>query len=210
MSIAAPPGRRTQPAPGNGGRYHWTVDRLYRATAAGVFDEPNRLELIDGDLREKEKVNPPHAIATVRTARRLRALFEPSRCVREEKPIHLDFDGEPVPDVLVADGSDEDYATNHPVPRSTRLIVEVADTSVTYDTGDKAILYAQAGIADYWVLLVNPRELLVYRNPTPDGYDGEPQRLHEGDTVSPLFAPDVTIAVANLLPPRSRPEPDAA
>jgi Uma2 family endonuclease len=175
-----------------------------------VFDEPNRLELIHGDLREKEKVNPPHAIATVRTARRFRTLFEPSCCVREEKPVHLDFDGEPVPDVLVAEGNDESYAAQHPAPQNVRLLVEVADSSVTYDTGDKAFLYAHAGIADYWVLLVNPRELLIYRNPTPDGYRGEPQRLHESDIVSPLFAPDVTIAVADLLPPPSRPDSDAA
>jgi hypothetical protein len=47
--------------------------------------------------------------------------------------------------------------------------------------------------------------VLVDRNPTPEGY-AEPLRLRDGDVVAPLFAPCVTIAVADLLP-RPRPEP---
>lgn len=210
MSIAVPPGRRAQPAPSNGGRFHWTVDTFYRAIAAGVFDEPSRLELVKGEIWDRDVMNPPHATVTARIAQRFRTLFEPRWFVREEKPLHLDFDGEPVPDVLVVDGDLNDYAQRHPGPDDVRLVVEVTDTTVERDTVEKALLYAQAGIADYWVSLLNSRELLVFRNPTPNGYNGEPQRLHDGDTVTPLFAPDVTIAVANLLPPRSRPEPDAA
>jgi len=199
VSIAAPPGRRTQAAPSNGGRFHWTVDTFYRAIAAGVFDEPSRLELIHGDLLEKETVNPPHARVTERIARLFRVRFEPGFWVLEEKPLHLASDGEPIPDVQIVNGAPEQYEDHHPTGEDVRLVVEVTDTTVERDTVEKVFLYAQAGIADYWVSLINNRELLVYRNPTPDGY-GEPQRLRHGDNVTPLFAPDVTLAVADLLP----------
>lgn len=182
------------------GKYHWTVDTFYRAIAAGVFDEPNRLELIRGELWEKEIVNPPHAAVTGRIARLCRRLFEPEFTVCEEKPIHIDSDGEPIPDITVVTGTPETYETRHPAPEEVRLIVEVADSSVTRDTQDKALLYAQAGIHDYWVSLVNERQLLVHRNPTSNGYAGDPLRLRAEDTVSPLFAPNVIIAVADLLP----------
>ena len=70
-------------------RYHWTVDAFYRAVSAGVFDEPKRLELVNGELWEKEPVNPPHASLTERIARIFRRVFEPEFVVREEKPFHL-------------------------------------------------------------------------------------------------------------------------
>lgn len=184
------------------GRYHWTVDAFYRAIDAGVFEEPNVLELVRGEIWKRDKMNPPHATVTTRIARRMRDLFEPNFCIREEKPIHLAFDGEPVPDVLVANGSHEDYEERHPVSENIRLLVEVADTSVDRDTREKALLYAQAGIPDYWVVLLNARQVLVHRQPTPEGYP-DPRRLLEDDTVTPLFAPDVTIAVADLLPRRA-------
>ncbi len=206
LSISVAPNRQTS---SNGGRFHWTVDTFYRAIDAGVFDEPSRLELIRGDLLEKETVNPPHARVTERIARLFRAQFEPRFWVLEEKPLHLASDGEPIPDVQIVNGAPEQYADHHPTSDDVRLVVEVTDTTVERDTVEKVLLYAQAGIADYWVSLLNSRELLVFRNPTPNGYDGEPQRLHDGDTVAPLFALDVTIAVADLLP-RLRPASDVA
>lgn len=189
---------RFQPTSGTG-RYHWTVDTFYRAISVGVFGEPNRLELIRGDIWEKEKGNPPHARVTERIARLFRALLEPRFWVLEEKPLHLAFDGEPMPDIQVVVGSPEDYEDRHPTSDDVRLVVEVADASVERDTGEKALLHAQAGILDYWVPLINQRELLVYRDPTPDGYDA-PQRLTEADFINPRAAPDVVIAVRDLLP----------
>lgn len=193
MTVIAPTKYSQQP-----GRYHWTVEAFYRAIAAGVFDEPSRIEVIHGELLEKEKVNPPHATVTVRIMRRFRADFEPEFCVREEKPIRIAFDGEPVPDITVVNGSDEDYEAMHPRPEDVALLVEVADSTESYDTVDKALLYAQAGIADYWVSLVRRRELWVFRNPTPDGY-ADPIHLREGDTISPLFAPGIVLEVRDLI-----------
>lgn len=182
----------------NPGRFHWTVDVFYRAIDAGVFDEPKRMELVKGELWTKEIVNPPHAITTRRIARLLRGIFEPDFFVSEEKPVHLSTDGEPIPDASVARGNEAVYAARHPTNAETILVVEVADTTVARDTGEKALLYAQAGIPEYWVSLINERDLFVYRNPTESGYD-EPLRLTENDTVHPLARPDVEIAVRELL-----------
>jgi Uma2 family endonuclease len=179
-------------------RYHWTVEAFYRAISAGVFDEPKRIEVINGELLEKEKVNPPHATVTIRIMRHFRAAFEPEFCVREEKPIRIAFDGEPIPDVTVVSGNDEDYEAAHPRPEDVRLLVEVADSTEVFDTRNKARLYARAGITDYWVSLVRRQELWVFRNPLRNRY-ADPIRLHDGDSISPLFAPDVVFSVRDLI-----------
>lgn len=188
----------TRPVAGRNGRFHWTVDTFYRAIGAGVFDEPKRLELVNGELWEKEPVNPPHAALTRRIFRLLRRLLEPTLLVIMEQPLHLTNDGEPHPDVYVAVGSEEDYETRHPTSEEARLVVEVADATVERDTTEKALLYARAGIPEYWVSVIPTRELRVYRGPTPDGYP-EPTVLRDGDTVHPLAAPEIEIAVGELL-----------
>ena len=91
-------------------------------------------------------------------------------------------------------------------PATAILVVEVADTSLTVDTGDKAELYAAGGIADYWVVDLNNRVLIVRRDPRPDpaSQSGSSYatvlRLLPGQTVSPLAATQPTVNVADLLP----------
>ena len=83
-------------------------------------------------------------------------------------------------------------------------MVEVADSTLARDTTVKAEMYATAGIADYWVLDLAHRELLVFRDPAtlPDG--GAAYRTHftldATESVSPLAMPGATVRVLDLLP----------
>jgi Uma2 family endonuclease len=184
------------------GRFQWTVDAFYRASAGGVFNEPKQWELVNGELWKKDPVNPPHAETTGRIADMFRDSFARRFRIREEKPIHLSMYSEPVPDVAVVVARNEGYGDRHLGPDEIALIVEVADTSVHRDTVEKVLLYAQAGIADYWVSLIPTRELLVFRSPTSEGYL-ESACLSETDYIRPLAAPDVEFAVRDLIVPIS-------
>lgn len=184
---------------GSSNRFHWTVDTFYRAVGAGVFDEPKRLELVYGDLREKETVNLPHATTTSRTAERIRRLFQDQFYVREEKPVRLGNDTEPLPDIAVVQGVNKDYEARHPDADDIALLIEVANTTADYVTGEKARMYARSGISDYWVILINRRELIVFRDSTLEGYASRSQ-LSEADTVTPLAASTVITSVRDLLP----------
>lgn len=186
-------GGETGPVP-----YHWTVDALYRAYNAGVFEDPQRLELIHGRIIRKMSQNAPHASLRRRLSRRLRGSMEPSFLVMEESPLRLALDGEPVPDLFIVTGTEEDYDQRHPTQSNAMLVVEVSDTTVTYDLGEKALLYAEAGIADYWVVLVNEAAIVRHRGPTPEGYK-EVARLAGNDALSPLAAPEAVWTVDALL-----------
>ena len=178
--------------------YHWTVDALYRALDAGVFEHPERLELIQGRLIENMSQNAPHASLRRRLGRLLRASLEPPFLVMEESSLRLALDGEPVPDVLVVTGAESDYDLKHPTQAEAVLVVEVSDTSATYDLGGKSILYAEASIADYWVVLVNEAVIVVHREPSPDGYK-DVTRLNGSDTLAPLAMPEAVWSVDALL-----------
>lgn len=174
----------------------WTVDEFYRAAEAGEFADPSRLELIHGRIQEKMPEGGRHTGLRRRMARRLRTALEPHSFVCEECPLRIAFDGEPIPDIMFT--RKEDYGDRHPTPADVVLLVEVSDSSLEYDLGGKALLYAQAGILDYWVVLVKEGAIVVHRAPSPDSY-GSVTRLSGTDRLSPLAMPDVAWTISELV-----------
>src|SRR5205823_2747186 len=107
----------------------------------------------------------PHDASLELTAEWLRGVFTPGCWVRVQMGLVLGVNTDPIPDVAVVPGSPR---TLTQTPRSALLVVEVAESSLAYDTGEKASLYAAAGIEDYWVIDVEHRRLLVFRGPMAD------------------------------------------
>jgi len=177
---------------------HWTVEEFYRAYDAGEFGYSGRLELIQGRIIEKMPPGPHHSYLADAVAHMLRVAMEPPLLVREEKAIHIAFDGQPIPDISVVRGRRADYGEQHPAPEDVALLVEVSDATAAYDLGEKALLYAQAGITDYRVVLVNEAAIVRHRQPTPEGYQ-EVTRLAGADTLAPLAALEVFWTVGALL-----------
>ena len=170
----------------------------------GIFGPEDRVELLDGLLVAGEPPGRRHAtvVGLVRAA--LEKAFGRSHHVREEKPIALDEQSEPEPDVVVVPGRLRDYLDAH--PSKPVLVVEVAETSLALDRLRKGRLYARAGIADYWVVNLIDEVLEVYRKPVraPSGhgdwkYDSA-RLLRRNAVVTPLAAPRARIRVAALLP----------
>jgi Uma2 family endonuclease len=75
---------------------------------------------------------------------------------------------------------------------------QVADASLDFDMNEKRLLYARAGIREYWVVDINGRRLLVYRDPQAGDYASQ-QALGPTDAVAPLVAPAAVVRVADLL-----------
>lgn len=183
---------------------HWTRVEYDRLIDLGAFRPGERLELVGGALLVCEPQGGPHFTAVGLVEDALRQVFGTGWTVRARGPIALDEDSEPEPDLAVVPGSRRDHSRSH--PSHPVLIVEVADSSLAFDRGDKAGLYARAGIADYWILDLSDRVLEVYREPviaSPAQYGhryGATITLGPRDMVSPLAAPTAAILVADLLP----------
>jgi Uma2 family endonuclease len=170
----------------------------------GLLGEDEHLELVDGEILTMTPQNSLHAGTIMVLQEQLQAAFGPQQSVRVQSPLALDAMSEPEPDLAVVKGTGREYLAAH--PDSALLVVEVADTTLPYDRGRKASLYARAGIAEYWIVNVADRILEVHRDPAPDA--GAPlgyayatvERLTPGKYVSPLAVPEQRIAVAELVP----------
>ena len=178
----------------------WTVKEYHKLGKIGIFNPEERLELIEGNIIKISAKGTLHAAATRRTASLLHNLVGNQAAVYNKSPIALDDNSEPEPDIAVVRIDPFEYATHHPTPSEVYLIIEVADSSLTFDREIKAKIYARSGIADYWVLNVGDRQLHVFRKPAVDGYQSE-VILGETASISPTAFPAFNIAIQAMLPP---------
>lgn len=175
----------------------WTRDDCAAFEKIGVL--PARWELVEGDIIDKMGINWPHARVTKRGDSLLSALFT-GDCVLAACSIDVAPEdnptSQPEPDLIVLNRPVEVIGHN-PQPRDIVLLAEVADTTLEFDLGPKAHLYARAGIAEYLVFDLKNKRIHQHRDPTPAGY----ATIHiaeAGGVIALLSRPDATIAVDTL------------
>jgi Uma2 family endonuclease len=179
----------------------WTVQDYYRMSESGILDPSERTELLAGQITLMVAKGTPHVLSLRLLSRLLDELLAAQPVfVSTQDPIHLDDFSEPEPDLALVQGTVLDYAEQHPRADQVYLIVEVSDSTLKQDCEVKDKLYAQAGIADYWVLDLKNRQLHIFRNPTPTGYTSQ-LILSEPNQVSPLAFPELTLPLTAILPP---------
>jgi Uma2 family endonuclease len=182
----------------------WTRAEYARLIEAGVFRPGEPVELLGGELMVSEPQGSAHYTAVGLVEDALRAALPRGWLVRSQGPIALTDDSEPEPDVAVTRGTRRDYCDAHPYRPA--LVVEVAESSLALDREHKGSLYAQAGVADYWILNLVDRVLEVYREPRQDPTARFGWRyawtevLSGGSSAAPLVAAGARIPVADLLP----------
>ena len=120
-----------------------------------------RTELIRGIVIEKMPKSPLHASIAKLLYDRLNASVPEGFSVRQDQPLTL-RDSEPEPDIAIVRGSVRDYWTSHPATAS--LVIEIAISTATFDR-QKASLYAEAGVEEYWIVLPVERRVEVSRRP---------------------------------------------
>jgi Uma2 family endonuclease len=161
-----------------------------------------RIELIDGRVYGRHDVNPPHVLATVRTRRAVEPLMPNGRFTRQDAPVRISDYDEPFPDLAVSHGEPEAYANRHPGPEDISLVIEVADTTLAKDRGEKRESYARAPIPVYWIVNLVDRQVEVYSSPQPGGYATRAD-YGPGQTVAVVLDGTIVghVPVVDILPP---------
>ena len=186
--------------------HRFSVKDYYRMGEAGLFPPGKRVELLDGEIKDMMPIGPFHSGVVNRLLNFFAAISNGRWLVTAQNPVRLGNYSEPEPDVVLVNPSADDYTLHHPRPEDVLLLVEVADTSLDYDEGQKLAAYGNAGIEEYRVVNLKDQCVQVYREPHYAGY-ARTTVLKPGDKASPAAFPDVQVDVAALL---HRPEKGAA
>jgi Uma2 family endonuclease len=176
----------------------FTVDEYHRMGAAGILREDDRVELIEGEIVEMTPIGSRHAGQINRLNSLLAARLGSDAIVAVQNPVRLSATSELQPDVALLRPRADFYRNAHPGPADVLLIIEVADTSIEADRRVKVPLYAKAGIAEVWLLDLTSNRVVVYRRPTPEGYEDE-RVLAPADSLAPQAFPDLLLTAAQLL-----------
>ena len=165
---------------------------------AGVLAEDERVELITGEIVRMTPIGSQHAGCVKGLNRQLTRRLGDRATISVQDPVVLDDASEPQPDIAILRFREDHYRGLLPTPADVLLVIEVADTSVDYDRNVKLPLYAQAGIAEAWLVRLREACIEIHRNPAATGYQ-EMRTLRAGDSVAPLAFPDLELAVAGIL-----------
>jgi Uma2 family endonuclease len=176
----------------------FTVDEYYRLAEAGILRPRERVELIDGEIIQMSPIGGRHCVCVARANTLFIKAFGDGAVMSAQSPLRLNDWTEPEPDVVVFKGRADFYAKKRPTPKDVLFIVEVSDTTLSYDQKIKLPRYAAAGIPEVWIEDLKNEVLHVYRDLSGKTYKSV-QMLHPGDSVSPVAFPDITFQVDELL-----------
>lgn len=167
----------------------FTIAEYHRLGELGFFTPDERVELIRGEIIQMPTKKTPHSVCNTRLVRQLITLLGNRAIVRGQEPVILPADSEPQPDVVMARNRSDEYLSSHPEPVDILLVVEIADSTLSYDRGRKLSIYAEDGITDYWIFNLVDRWLEVYNEPYRDSQGKCGYRLKR------IFLPDETVGI---------------
>lgn len=177
------------------------VERFHRMIEAGCFGDGDRVELIDGEMRDMTPIGPPHGGTANALNLLLTVKLAGKAIVSVQGPLALDDGTELYPDLVVLQHRDDFYRQANPTGDDALLVIEVADSSLSLDQGPKLAKYARAGIRRYWVVDLRHRTLHDYRD--PDRFQGRYRQLHSlttGDLSLKIAGVQVRVAIAEIFP----------
>ena len=175
-------------------RWRWTTAELIRLTDLGVFRAEDKLELIGGEIVPMSPAGRRHEVVRADLERYLRKRETSAAFVVAEPQLNLTDDTYTEPDILVRLATVRTPDVRGP---TALLVIEIAASSLDYDLGTKARIYAQHGVREYWVVEAATLATTVHRDPGPGGYETTVE-FAASDLLTPHLAPTLAVRLADL------------
>jgi Uma2 family endonuclease len=178
-------------------RHRLTVGDYYRMAEVGILAPDARVELIDGDVIDMAPPGSLHAATVTFLTRALMRAVDDHALVLTQNPVRLSDFSEPQPDLALLKPRDDLYRGHHPRAGDVYLVVEVAASSLRFDTKTKLPLYARHGIAETWLVDLDGKRFVRHRAPQEGTYS----LVEEPELGSPLGIaglPQITVDLRRL------------
>jgi Uma2 family endonuclease len=172
----------------------WTVQDLLALEKAGRLEPDERIELLDGEVYKMPPMGEGHASETDYLTQLFVSRFVSKAVVRIQGPVFLADSDLPQPDLALLKFDPTFYRKSHPKPEDIYLVVEISDSTLTYDRGRKLKRYANAGIREVWIINLIDNHTEVFRDPAGDEYLTR-FVVRAGEAVAPLAFPEDALVV---------------
>jgi Uma2 family endonuclease len=173
----------------------WTLAEFERLIEVGILTEEDRIELIRGELVPMSPKGDRHELVRDNLLNwMIERLPETLRLSTQIgwRPPGADTYVEP--DLLICPRSFKGVTVP---PTEVLLLIEVAHSSLRFDSTTKAKLYAALGVREYWVVDAPTLATRVHREPSADGY-ASVVTVPPSETLVPLLAAPLAIRLADL------------
>jgi Uma2 family endonuclease len=178
--------------------HRFTVDEYHRMGQIGVLQPDARLELIQGEILDMTPIGSRHA-ACVAALDELFAECRQHALVWVQNPLKLSVYTEVQPDIVLLKRRTDRYAYKIPDAADALLVIEVCETTLSYDRDVKVPLYAAAGVPEVWLISLKDQTLSRYSRPRSTDYEII-NNHHKGDNLAPAYLPTCAIPLAEILP----------
>ena len=176
----------------------FTVERYQRLGELGIFDEDDRVELLDGQIVAMSPIGHAHWMVVFRLTNILARVVSPTIWISSQSSLPLSDHSEPEPDIVVFRTAQGFSGQWLPTAKDVVLVVEVSDTSVQRDRDIKIPQYAREGIPEAWLVDVNTSTVTCYRHPLPHGY-AEAVLIGKGEMLRSIQIPRIELNVDEIL-----------
>jgi len=174
------------------------VEDFRKMTEVGILPEESGWEVIDGFLIDKMSIGSRHAGTIKILSEMLRDLIRSEAIISVQDPIHIDDYNEPEPDIALLKRRNDFYRESHPIPQDVLLLIEVSDSTIKYDREVKKTLYAEAEIAEYWLVNLQDNTIEVYSQPKNGNYRLA-RILESGETIEAVAVKNLKLQIDEIL-----------
>ena len=143
------------------------VAEYHRMAEAGILGEDDRVELADGEIVEMTPIGWRHVRAVTVLTQLLAGALD-GYYASVQNPIVFGEREERQPDLALVRADALEGAL--PGASDVALVVEVAETSLTYDKEVKIPLYARTEVPEAWVVDLAAGAIEVYASPVSGGH----------------------------------------
>ena len=165
---------------------------------AGIFTEDDRVELLDGEIVQMAAIGKRHAYTVLTLNEFFTHQLRRGAVVDPQNPLSLGETSEPQPDLMLLVPPTSRYRDRLPQASDVLLLMEVADTSASFERRVKLPLYARAGVREVWLVDLRQDSIQIFRQPSPNGYLSV-TRVAKGERLAPEAFPDMEIASEKIL-----------
>ena len=176
----------------------FAVDEYYAMANTGILGADERVELLEGVIVPMSPIGARHAACVMQLSQ---LLYEGARRranVSVQGPLRIDERTELQPDLMLLAWRGDFYASRHPGPEDVLLLIEVSDTTLSFDRTEKCPVYARSGIAEVWLVNLPEQRVEVYSDPHGPRY----RTVHvarSGMDMAPAALADLSLPVSQVL-----------